>query len=332
MSRIVGAVLIAVGAFLVTLAPLLRFYVYGQIAVAPSDYFIIQHNSDNDATYFDVQSLKVRHHVKVTSTATIRGNVALSHGKTDVWDEFVSVATDGGTTVSYQQQRTAFNGHTGYAVNCCDAFIGSDRSAKQSGLVFKWPFFAKKRSYPFYDTSTKSTHPINYAGTTKLNGVTVYIYRQHIGPVQTDTEQIPGKLVGLKHEKGMVTAGLWYTNTRTYWVEPVTGAPVKVSENQLQQLKAPGAAGPGLTVFKADMQTTPHDEQHLLDLASSQSLELRLLHGIIPLISLIVGAIVIAVGALLATRGTLSPRRRTATAGSDPESHGLAHTGDTPTP
>lgn len=311
MRRIVGLVLIGVGAFLVTLAPLLRTYWYDSFAVAPPDQFTIQHNRDTNASYFDVQELKVRHGVTVTSTSTVRGNVAASTSKADVWDRFTSTETSDGVRVDYSESRTAFDPHTGYAVNCCGAFVGADHSAKQAGLVFKFPFYAEKKSYPFYDGQVKRALPMNYTGTTTLNGLKVYTYTQHVGPVRIGTERPPAKLVGL-NEKGAVSVPRIYENTRTYWVDPITGSPVRISEDQHQTLQSPKGSQYDLVAFSGNMTTTPADQQKNVDKAKTQGFEIALLHDYLPLISLIAGVVLIVGGVALFMVGDRA-RRRTRT-------------------
>lgn len=302
MRRIVGLVLIGLGAFLVTLAPLLRTYVYDHLAVAPADYFVIQHNQSSNASYFDVQQLKVRSGVTVTSTSTVRGNVAASKSDANVWDRFTSTETSDGVRIDYSEQRTAFNPHTGYAVNCCNAFVGTDHNAKQTGLVFKFPFFTQRKSYPFYDAQIKKALPMNYAGETTIKGLKVYKFVQHVGPARIGTEQVPGKLLGMK-EKGAVSTPRMYENTRTYWVEPVTGAPVRISENQRQTLQSPVGSSHDLVAFGGNMVTTPSDQQKLVDRAKSQSLQVSLLHDYLPLGSVVVGVLLIVGGVVLSIVG-----------------------------
>jgi hypothetical protein len=308
MRRIVGLVLIGVGAFLVTLAPLLRTYVYDHLAVAPADYFVIQHNQSSNASYFDVQDLKVRTGVTMTSTSTVRGNVAASKSGANVWDRFTSVETNDGVRVDYSEQRTAFNPHTGYAVNCCSAFVGSDHNAKQTGLVFKFPFFTEKKSYPFYDSSVKTALPMNYAGETTLSGLKVYKFTQHVGPVRVGTEQVPGDLLGMK-EKGAVSTPRVYENTRTYWVEPITGAPVRISEDQKQTLQSPAGSQHDLTAFAGDMVTTPADQRSLISKAKSQSTQVALLHDYVPLGGLVIGVLCIVGGVVIYIAGDRGRRR-----------------------
>lgn len=308
MRRIVGLVLIGLGAFLVTLAPLLRTYLYDSLAVAPSDYFTIQHNQDTNASYFDVQQLKVIHGVTVTSTSTVRGNVAASTSNANVWDRFTSTETASGVRVDYSESRTAFNPHTGYAVNCCGAFVGADRSTKQTGLVFKFPFYTAKKSYPFWDGQVKQAPPMNYTGTTMLNGLKVYTFTQHVGPVRTGTENVPAYLLGLK-EKGSVSTPLIYENTRTYWVEPTTGSPVRISEDQHQTLQSPKGSQDDLVAFAGDMVTTPGDQKKLIDNAKTQGFEIRMLHDYLPLISLIVGVVLFIFGVVLFIFGDRARRR-----------------------
>ena len=309
MRRIVGLVLIGVGAFLVTLAPLLRTYVYSNLAVARPDYFVIQHNQDTRASYFDVQQLKVRRDVTMTSTSTVRGNVAASKAGANVWDRFTSVETSDGVRVDYSEQRTAFDPHSGYAINCCSAFVGSDHSAKQSGLVFKFPFFTEKKSYPFYDAQTKRALPMNYTGTTTINGLRVYTFTQHVGPARIGTEQVPGQLLGMK-EKGAVSTPRVYENTRTYWVDPVTGAPVKISEDQHQTLQSPKGSQYDLVAFAGNMTTTKADQDKLAANVKSQSRQVKMLHDYLPLLSLIIGVVLVVGGVVLFMVGDRGRRRQ----------------------
>lgn len=308
MRRIVGLVLIGVGAFLVTLAPLLRTYLYDSFAVAPPNQFTIQHNQDPNASYFDVQELKVRHGVTVTSTSTVRGNVAASTSDADVWDRFTSTETSDGVRVDYSESRTAFDPHTGYAVNCCGAFVGTDHSVKQTGLVFKFPFYTEKKSYPFYDGQVKQAPPMNYTGTTTLNGLKLYTFTQHVGPVRIGTEQVPAYLLGLK-EKGAVSVPRIYENTRTYWVEPTTGSPVRISEDQHQTLQSPKGSQYDLVAFSGNMTTTTADQQRNADKAKSDAFKIALLHDYMPLISLVVGVVLIVVGVALFIVGDRVRRR-----------------------
>src|SRR3954469_15468063 len=90
MRRTLGVVLIAVGAFLLVLAPLIRFQTADKLIQAPAGQYSISKLSAENAEYFSVGDLKVLTGT-LDITVTTRGDVAESKGDNVVWDQFTAV-------------------------------------------------------------------------------------------------------------------------------------------------------------------------------------------------------------------------------------------------
>ena len=85
------------------------------------------------------------------------------------------------------------------------------------GLFFKFPFDAQKKSYPFWDGELKAARDAAFVREEKVKGLNTYVYEQTI-----PTTRLPGS---------REVPRAMYANTRTFWVEPSTGAIIRAQEN-----------------------------------------------------------------------------------------------------
>ena len=162
--------------------------------------------------------------------------------------------------LSFVQERVVLDAHTGEAVrwNPTDP---NDKSGEyitttlkpedrlrpdpsspffkgHEGLVLKFPFGTEKKTYNFWDTSTRKAWPIQFKREAVLNGLKVYVFEQEVPKQDIPLAKpllVPGKLVD---EPGKDSAEVQrsYQNTRTLWIEPITGAIIKGEEKQLATL------------------------------------------------------------------------------------------------
>src|SRR5690606_17025479 len=88
MRRPIGMVLIGLGAFFLTLAPLVRFYVADPVVVAPLDRYLVTLLESKDSTYSDQAKLKTKKGATLKAISTVRGDVRPNEGDDDiaVWD------------------------------------------------------------------------------------------------------------------------------------------------------------------------------------------------------------------------------------------------------
>ncbi len=239
----VGAVLIAIGAFCATLALLLRFYVYGQLAVLPGDVEMRFPLVDESATYLDTSAWEKVEDAEVERVTTVDGSVRPGDDGGSAWEISVTTAAED-TMLDHTDRRVIVDRTTGRAVNCCGEHVGGDRAVRQAGLVLYWPAGAAGREYPFYDADIRAAPPMVLDGNENIGGVPTRRYVQRIEPTQIpeSTRQVPATALGL--ERGdTVEASRWLELRRTYWVEPTSGYVVNATEERRETLRAEDRSG-----------------------------------------------------------------------------------------
>lgn len=240
--------------------------------------------------------------------------------------------------LSFVQERVVLDAHTGEAVrwNPTDP---NDKSGEyitttleeadrlkpdpaseffkgHEGLVLKFPFGTEKKTYQFWDSTTRKAWPIEFKEQTELFGLKVYRFEQVVP--KTDIPQarplmVPGSLVD---EPGRVSveAQRSYQNTRTLWIEPVTGAIIKGKEMQLATIDYNGQ--PKATATQVSIEYDEATVKKNIDGArengrdeggyQSKAAQLHLIGFWVPLIALIIGLLLLAVMAFFQFR----PRAR----------------------
>jgi hypothetical protein len=316
MKRGLGIVLVGLGAFLLVLAGMLKFYAVPALAKAP----LVPGSSTGGIstslavgtaeTLFDPSALvagenPIRTNVPLTSTRTTRGDVAAS--QTDeakaadlaVYDSFSNLTDDKGTTISAGTIRVAFNRVTSELSNCCNANIDG-AVVEWSGInPLKFPFSVEQKSYDYFDTTLVKAVPIEFQGTEDLDGLEVYVFKQSIPATQTGELEVPGSLVG--STEASVKAPRMYENIRTLQVEPNTGSIIAGVEEQKQWLA--GADGTEkLTIIKATVGTDEATKQSAIDDAKSSVSLLKTLGTTVPIVGSILGLILLVLGFVIAAR------------------------------
>jgi hypothetical protein len=283
---------LGLGVFLIVLAPMLRWYAAPRLALAPLDQYSKTVSTAPGASYFDLSVLKVQTGQDLTATRQVRGDVKAGNGSTAVWDVFVSVENPSRNVISANLDRVAFDRHTSEAVNCCKEAIDG-KPVKHEGISYKFPFGAEQKTYQYFDTTLRKATPMRYSGTTQVGGLTVYRYVQTIPPTQVAQLQVPGSLVG--STEPAVTAGQYYSNVRTVWVEPTTGVIVKGQEKQLSTLRD-SSGQDKLTLTQATLTFTPKTVAEQAKTAKDGKAQITLISTTLPLVSLLLGLILGGLG------------------------------------
>jgi len=317
--RRAGCLLAGLGAFLLVTGILLRTYVYDHVAVVPADAHAITTLRATGATYFDPARLTTRKGLRVTAISTLRGDVSAARGDTEVFDTFLAVQAYDGTPIQFVQSRLALDRHSGRLVWCCGAHIGGNHLVRESGISVKFPFFSRKTTYPVFDADVARPVPAAYTGEETLDGIRVYRYVQVLPATQIGTRRVPPSVLGLPSRPELITVRRIEATTMTFWVEPVTGVPMKIEENTRQILQTRSKRHT-LVVFAADLRQRPSEVAASVRRYRSQSVELNLVHNVLPLVNAIGGALLIPFGAVLAC----APRRRASVV---PVSDGALETG-----
>jgi hypothetical protein len=308
MRRVTGLTLTALGAFLVTLALLLRLWVPGQIIKFPLNEYSVTTLTGNGMTYFSPGSLREYQGVTVTQTKTFEGNVSAGSASTAVWSSFTALEdnTDR-VAISHVAGVSAFNRRTGILENCCGAAVGGNSGVVQAGQGPRWPFGTQQRTYQVFDSTLLRAVPFRFAGTGTIDGISADKFVEHVVNARIGRQTLPGQLVG-EPQQATVTLPEYLTATSTYWVDPVTGIPVDIILRQKTALEDSTGA-PKLVLLAGTLAETPSSVRSAV--ASSRSSH-RLISWVQdrgPLIGLLAGAVLLILGIALLWRsgGTSEP-------------------------
>jgi hypothetical protein len=297
MRRVGAYVLTGLAVFLVAIAALLKFYVVPSLLVTPLDQFA-ESFAPGTGTVFSPATLSERTGVDLVAHRTLRGDVAASSKSRGVWDESVVLAEANGALVNATTDRVAWDRKTGEAVNCCNENVDGIPT-KHKGLSYKFPFGAKKTTYQFFDTTAKQAQPMRYQGSEKIQGLNVYRYQQRVNPVQIGQLEVPGNLVG--STAASVTAPRFYDNTRTVWVEPLSGVIVKGQEKQHQVLRDANGSD-AVTLIQVTLTFNEKTQKQQGDLAKDARSKSALVGTWAPLVCLLLGLILAALAFALVRR------------------------------
>ena len=299
--RRVGLVLVGLGVFLIVFALLIPTWVSSRVIKFPLNEYVSVNLTDSNASYFSPAKLAEQTGVSVEATYTIKGNAAAGSSSTAVWNQFVYVYDQTNKLPIQQTSRTfAFDRRTALLVNCCGANVNGDSSVKQSGYVgIVLPIGTEKKTYPVFVTDVKKPVPFVYSGVAAVGGTEAYRFVANIPPTQNGTQTVPGSLVN--QSASSVTLPQFYQAQITYWIDPVTGALLNVTQNQKLTLRDSTGAQ-ALLLFDANLVATTDSVDRLVALDNSQLSKMSLVGTLLPLLSGIVGLILLVVGILVGRR------------------------------
>ena len=247
MRRILGGLAVFLGILALVLG-MRADSIYDQLATVPLDQ---KTTAESEGT--GVSALRVSaeggsvrfdkltdQHVKNTRTIIgLPGKVP--EGQRDdnaFWQIGLRTEIVDGQPLSLSTDGVSINRRTGLATNCCGDFVGVGTTENQNatqpitheGLFFKFPFDAQKKSYPFWDGELKAARDAAFVREEKVKGLDTYVYEQTI-----PTTRLPGSRTVPRTMFGSGTGNVQvqsdYANTRTFWVEPNTGAIIRAQEN-----------------------------------------------------------------------------------------------------
>ncbi|WP_149259891.1 porin PorA family protein [Actinomadura sp. K4S16] len=317
--RALGPAAVASGAFLLTLAPLLRLQVAPRIIVAPADVYQRTTLHAEDATYLDGRTGTVRRGARITAVNTLRGDVRASDGRTAVWDSFTWIGdADTGTEIDIQSQRVAFDRRTARLVNARGAAVDGDTRVRQSGIGPFWPIGVRKRTYHVFDTKTRTRRAMVFAGVERVQGVRVYKFVQRTEPtvVGPSPTRVPASLLdldkprpgfpGYDAERGDVAVDKVYEGTVTAWVDPRTGTRIDQRQESRTLLRTKDGVD-RLVVADLVLRLSDADRRDRAIRADRTARTIVLLRVVLPLASAGLGAALLAAACFMA-RAARRPR------------------------
>jgi hypothetical protein len=330
-----GAVLFGVGVFVVVLAAGCAFYVAPAVARLPYDLAVCKDGDDEgclrpsvaearnarflqtkggDNPVVAIQTGTLRSVTEVVprpdlTDSELTGNLA---GETVVWNGYGTVTwVEQNYMVSQYKAELAIDRETAAAQNWDKQFLQADgpqgaSAVSFAGQLYKFPFGTEQRDYRYFDRDLRRALPIQYQGTDEINGLETYRFQQVVP--ETRLNFAPERLSGLLNTfapeatSGQVT----YSNTRTVWVEPVSGTFIKVQEQQKKTL-IPNSGAP-TALLDGNFVYTDETIANNVEAAGDTKSRLTLISRTLPIALAVLGALLLIVGLVLVTTG----RRTTA--------------------
>src|SRR3954453_840523 len=299
--RMIGLVLLGIGAFCVVAALAVRLVLAPQLIVLPLD----QDGSSvatGTATVFYPGDLTQHSNVPVRAGRDVIGDAKAPGAGPDVavWTMSLKLTDPAGALIAVTEDRVCLNRHNAEAVNCVSERLDGDNRVRHSGLSYTFPFGVEQRDYDMYDTTAKKTFPARFSGVEQIQGTEVYKFVQTVPDTVTEQMEVPAPLVGGPQGSDAM-ADRHYSNTRTIWVEPTSGVIINGQEQVLQYFQGQdGTRGvtllDGLIAFDKDTVAAG------LDRAREAKDQIKTLTLYLPIGLGVVGVLALVGGALLARR------------------------------
>ncbi len=287
MRKIIGWVLLALGAFLVVIGLMAAVWAPGQVKRTPLDTNSTTRligNADklNPGTG-EVENIDVR------ATSITKSDSELSDDDVVVFVNSTCLVIDDGSgdvpdCVDGQDERLVTASTDVFATDRSDAMAVNGATylppsaEEKEGLVNKWPFDAEKKTYPYWDGLLGEAVDATYDGTETIDGLETYRYRVLVENAPTEVvEGIDGV----------------YSQDKFIWIDPVTGSIINQTQDEQRELED------GSTLL--DLQLAFTDDQVSANAADAKDSgsSLGLLTSTVPLIGLIGGVLALLVGGFL---------------------------------
>jgi len=294
--------LAGLGAFAVVLAALFRFVVPGQAVKFPLNEYEVMTLQGHGVSYFSVKQLTELSGVTMQATYTVKGEPAppAGHPGAAIWRSFTWVEDmTHHVTFQYSYTQLALDRRTGQIVGWSGNTLGTKHLAAASGQSYVWPINAGRHSYLVFDSTAGRGMPARFAGVATTDKITTYRYVETVAGQRIGSQAVPGSLVG--SAAASVTLPEFYTATITYWVDPVTGDPLKISENELLTLRDSSGATK-LVLLRGTLTTTPASVRTVAAPDRANLARIHLIGTVIPLAMGILGIILLAAAAWLLAR------------------------------
>ncbi|WP_025619815.1 DUF3068 domain-containing protein [Salinispora cortesiana] len=340
MKLRVSAALFGLGVLLLVLAVGLPLYVAPAITKLPYDLKpttlvaeapnarFLQITADSEAVTVEVPRATLRSTIEVLPQpgATKDRLPKQLKGDAVIWDVYQTVVrSDTEDPITAYSTQLALYRVSGTAAPWDDQWLKQDDSegtpkgnVQYSGLTYKFPFGAEKKDYPIFDRDLKEALPAAYVGTETREGIEVYRYEQRIEEEELYTPEESLQVLLGTFAPEATTGKVIYSNTRTYWVDPVTGAWIDTRDQPRKELRPD--VGPTTVLLDADFSYTDDTVKNSVETVKSNRLKIGLARLWGPIAAGVLGLIALVVGLrlFLRTGGAAGRHSAAAPAGGSP--------------
>lgn len=290
MRKIIGWVLLGLGAFLLVTGLLATLWVPGQVEKTPLDVNSTTRLS-GDADKYNPATGETEA-IDVKATSITKADSKRSDDDVVVFVNTTCLVIDEGDVpdcvdaedpqarlVSATSDVFSTNRHDAHAVNGKYLPAGAE---EKDGLVNKWPFNTEKKDYDYWDGLVGAPVTAAYDGTEDIDGLETYKF--HVLLDETPAEVVEG------------VQGT-YSQDKYIWIEPRTGAIVNQTQHETRTLED------GTMVLDLNLAFT--EEQVATGVAEAKDNKSRIdmATGTLPLVGFIGGIIALLAGAFLVFAG-----------------------------
>lgn len=230
-----------------------------------------------------------------------------------VWDVYTTTKrTDTNKIISQSTTELALDRVSGAAVTWKDAWVEDSAAGKVktnfTGQVYKFPFHTEKKDYAFWDGELgHSKIQAKFQGVDTVKGVEVYRFEQVIPMTKVEADSTTlGFLTSNFAPAGTTGGEMWYGNTRTFWVEPVTGQYLNLRERRNLELRWSGGSH---TLLKGDFVYADSQVDKSVETANENKTLINTVRIYAP-IGLGVGGLLFLILGVVLSRGSSAPRSR----------------------
>ncbi|HEX5542991.1 MAG TPA: DUF3068 domain-containing protein [Micromonospora sp.] len=229
-------------------------------------------------------------------------------GNAVVWDVYQTVKrTDRQEVISQYSTQLALFRVSGAAAPWNEQWLNEDGAAQTpignvtySGQVYKFPFDTRKRDYQVFDRDLKRSLPAKYAGTETIEGIEAYRFEQRIENELLNTPQDSIATLLNRFTPEAANGQVFYSNTRTLWVDPMTGTYLKVREQQRKVLVS--ETGAETVLLDADFNSTKESIAGSVKTVKENRFKLNLIGLILPVAAAVLGLAALITGLLMVFR------------------------------
>jgi hypothetical protein len=334
-----GAVLFGIGVFVLVIAAGCAFYVAPAVARLPYDLAMCKEGQSEgclrpsvaraenarflqtkggDAPVVAIQTGTLESVTEVQprpdlTESELTGDL---EGDTVVWNGYGTVTwLEQNYMVSQYKAELAIDRDTAAAAAWDKQYLqdaGPEGDSKVTfvGQLYKFPFGTEKKTYQYFDRDLRKALPISFQGTETIKGLETYRFQQIIP--ETPLNFAADRLTGLLNNfaPGATSGQVSYSNTRTIWVEPVTGTFIKVQEQQKKTL-TPNTGTP-TALLDGNFSYTDQTISNNVSSAGDTKSQVQLISRNLPIGLAVLGALLLILGLILVTTGRRSAARHRA--------------------
>lgn len=339
MKARLGAVLFGIGVFVVVIAAGCAFYVAPAVSRLPYDLamckegesegclrasvaraenarFLQTKGGDKPVVAIQTGTLESVTEVQPRPDLTDSALTDAQKSDTVVWNGYGTVKwVEQNYMVSQYKAQLAIDRTTAAAGRWDKQFL-EDNGPKGvttvdfTGQLYKFPFDTQKQTYQYFDRDLRKALPMSYQGTETIKGLETYRFQQVVpdSPLNFSAERLSGLLNAFA--PGARSGQVSYRNTRTIWVEPVTGTFIKVQEQQKKTL-TPDTGAP-TALLDGNFVYTDETVANNVKSAGDTKGQVQLISSTLPIALAALGALLLILGLFLVATGRRSAARHRA--------------------